>query len=383
MPASAVLFVRIQAPPLSRRKLRAVLPSLLSTRLPFPVGDCVALYGGRSADGFVPANVVRKGDLSAFLAAPRSGSGASEPERVVAPGPALWRWACAMQPLPANSVRAVVHFDKGRGESLVAAGVGDELRSVVPFRGGADAAALNLSVALAGIGVSDQPPALMLTGSGADELRVALQGENLVSMAVPDAPETALDRALGGPGIGDLDFRVGEFADSGVAASALRPLRAASIVFFAAAALWAVASDQSARAAERELADVRRQRDEALETLAGRRLATRGASALAEASEAARMRRDPAVPAPDAIAWLRPALSAARSTGVRFSHLELRGNALSASGESPTPEAARAFADAAAAAGLRTKLAEAPVSVSGDGGGFAFYVHPGTENQAE
>ena len=379
LPPASVLFARLETPPLARRKLRAILPSLLSTRLPFPVGDCVALFSARSASGFVAANVVRKSDLSAFLAA--HGDGAGEPECVVAPGPALWRWACNMQPLPANAARAVLYCDKDRGESFVAVGIGRELHAIVPFRGGATAAPLHLSVAQAEWAASTERPTLLLAGSGAAELREALRSANMdASILVPAAPEAALANALAQPGLGDLDFRLGEFSHPGRLSSAIRPLQVASLAFFASAALWAAAADHSARAAERELSTAKKERDAALETLAGRRLSTRGSAALAEATEAAELRRDPSVPVPNAAEWFRPALVAARSTGVRFSHFELRGNALSASGMAPDVNAAHAFANAAATAGLRVSLPEEPVPISSErGGGFAFYVHPAGE----
>ena len=378
-PATA-LFLRLPAPPLPPRKLRAILPSLLSAELPFPAGDCVARFGRRRPDGTVEAHVVRRSDLSALLS--RLAGAGQAPSMVLPPGPVLWRWALSMQPLPPDTPRAVVFApgqEAGGAASgawcVVAAGHGELADSISAFRPdpshAGDGPTRRLRLAFRGL-----PHGLrvLAVGGGAHAIAAELKAAG-VSVAVPDSPETALARALAAPGLDDLDFRVGEFADPASARSASLPLLCTSLAFLVAAAAWAAAADSSARRAEAERRAAVAERAAAFERLAGRRLATRGAAALAEAREEAAARRDAAVAAPDCAGLLPAALDAARASGVALSRVSIEDAALSAAGTAPDETAAAAFVAEAVSRGLRTSLSEAPRP---DGHGrLAFFVHPG------
>lgn len=373
-----VLFVRLDAPALPLRKLRRVLPSLLASRLPFPVESCVAIFD--TGAGGAAAHVARCADLTAKLEAER-GAG-RDPRRIVPPAPLAWSLACAERRLAPGAPRAVF-LDLG-GRCALATGRGDSLEAVSVF--GADepeSAWRFLAVAFGPEGAAGAD--ILVAGARAEAIARALAAR-CKTVSVAAEPESFLERAAKRrDAVRALDLRAAAARQGvvprhpGDGAVARRAVAAAAATALAAASFFCVAECLAAASAENDLAAARARQREAVNALAGYSVSARGEAAMREAAAAAEARRDPSLSRPDAVVAVAAVAKAAAQCGVTLSHVETHDGGVSASGSAPGSAAARDFAAALRMHGLRAAMTEAPIAEKS--GRASFFVQPAGEDR--
>lgn len=372
LPPKSVMAVFLDVPPLSDRKIRSILPSMLASELPIPADSCVWRF--EKTGGKIVAHVARTVDVASHLDS--LAAEGRNPRFLIPPCPIAWHRFCVETKPRPNHPGAVVLVIGD--ECAIAAGSGCTLLSAASASV-SDVAATARTIAIAFGGAVPTGATVAVVGAGAETLAEKLRvfcptattvpdGENFLARALSStATVRALDLREPAAAVGALPRHPGD----GLARRIAVATTCAAMLFASSAfAFYAhLLADGNEKALEAERAFWR----DSVNNLAHYEVSSRGEAAVREAAEAAASRRDRSLTDLDASLGVSTVAAAAASVHLRLRHVEIAANGVAASGTAPDAESVRRFVDSLNKAGLAAFLAEEPVP---SGAGVKFFIQP-------